>query len=298
MIECRAPISEQELQQYYHLRWRILRQPWQQPEGSEQDELEQQSYHRILVDENNTIVAVARLHLVSQHQAQIRYMAVAEQAQGKGFGRQILIALEQLALTLGCCEISLNARENALGFYQSLDYQNQGFSHQLYQSIKHFKMIKTISHLKQSSKEVELAKQLQATWHQTILMSKAMNVEVCHFDGETMQTSCDLVFNKNLHNTMFAGSIYTLATLTGWGWVYCQLELAGYQGDIVLADANIRYHAPLHGVAIARTSVNLVKGSAHALASSKKARFNITVEVLCGEHVVATFSGLYVALAK
>ncbi len=295
MNECRAPQNADEFQQYYQLRWQVLRKPWQQPLGSEQDELEQQAFHRIIISPKQQILAVARLHLTSQHQAQIRYMAVAEQAQGQGYGKQIICALEQLAEELGVKEISLNAREHALGFYQSMNYQSHGFSHLLYQQIKHFNMSKQLP--KDDNDYSNLANALQQTWHKTIAMSKAMNVEVCYFDGKKIQTSSDLIFNKNLHNTMFAGSIYTLATLTGWGWVYTQVSLENIQADIVLADANIRYHAPIKGVAIARTSVEQVVGSALKLRESAKTRFKINVEVLCGEQLVASFQGVYFAIA-
>ena len=295
MNKCRAPQTDAEFEHYYQLRWQILRKPWQQPLGSEQDELEGQSYHRMLVTPDNSIVAVGRLHLVDQHHAQIRYMAVAEIGQGKGYGAKVLAELERLATMLGVIHLELNAREIALGFYQKLGYQSLGPSHLLYNEIQHFKMHKILD--KKASANFNLAQELQQTWHQTIPMSKAMNVQICHFDEQELRTSSDLLFNKNLHNTMFAGSIYTLATLTGWGWVYCQLALHKQQADIVLADANIRYHAPIKGVAIARTAIELVQDDAKRLATSNKARFTITVEISCGDQVVARFVGLYVDIA-
>ena len=61
----------------------MLRQPWQQPLGSEKDELESQSYHRVILDDMDNIVGVGRLHKYKQNSAQIRYMAICETAQGK-----------------------------------------------------------------------------------------------------------------------------------------------------------------------------------------------------------------------
>ena len=77
MYKCRAPKNKAELAQYYHLRWQVLRQPWQQPKGSEKDDLEAQSYHRVIVDDMDNIVGVGRLHKSSQYEAQIRYMAIS-----------------------------------------------------------------------------------------------------------------------------------------------------------------------------------------------------------------------------
>ena len=296
MYKCRAPKNQDEFDAYYQLRWTLLRKPWQQPPGSEQDDLEGQSYHRLIVDDMDNIVGVGRLHKCGQHSAQIRYMAVEESTQGYGAGRLLLEALEHLATKVGARHISLNARKNAVGFYQSLGYENEGFSHTLYESIEHYKMTKQLASNKTHLIEKSLA--LQEIWHQTIPLSRAMNINISYFDQQELITNCEPTFNKNLHNTMFAGSIYTLATLTGWGWVYFALQQYQQQADIVLAEGNIRYLAPLAGVAYARTSLTLVTGNGDALKLGKNARFNIEVEVCCGDKVVAKFTGNYVAVLK
>ncbi len=296
MNVCRAPKNEQEFAQYYQLRWQTLRQPWQQPKGSELDSLEQQSIHRAIFDESNAIIAIGRLHFANQHQAQVRYVAVKDGCHGKGLGKQIMLELELIAKHYGAKEIKLKARENAVDFYLALAYQLKDFSHLLYDEIKHFTMVKLLSF--ETAKHQQLAKKLQDTWHNTIAVSKAMNIEVCLFDGERILTSCDHQFNKNLHQTMFAGSIYTLATLTGWGWVYCQLALLGLDADIVLADANIRYKKPLKGVAQAVTSTSSTTGDLTTIKERGKARITLQVNVSCGEEVVATFNGVYFAMMK
>ncbi|MGB2741113.1 MAG: bifunctional GNAT family N-acetyltransferase/hotdog fold thioesterase [Cognaticolwellia sp.] len=294
MYQCRAPKNKAELAQYYHLRWQILRAPWQQPNGSEKDDLEAQSYHRVIVDDMDNIVGVSRLHNVNQQRAQIRYMAISENAQGKGIGKLLLVEMERIASQVGVKTIELNARANAIGFYQQLGYIDNGYSHTLYGEVSHNKMTKVIaspaSHL---SKETN---KLQQLWHQTIPLSKAMNINIAYFDRQQLITQCEPTFNKNLHNTMFAGSIYTLATLTGWGWVYFALQTQ--EADIVLAEGNIRYIAPLSGVAYAKTSSDLVLGDGEPLINGKNARFNIEVQVCCADKVVAIFNGSYVAVAK
>jgi thioesterase domain-containing protein len=296
MFECRAPKNQQEFDQYYHLRWKILRKPLNQKQGSEKDELETQSVHRAIFDVKGNIVAVARLHFSGMFSAQIRYMAVADNFQGKGLGQQLVIALEQFALNLGINQISLKAREQAVNFYQKLSYTNISFSHLLFGKIKHFNMEKKLapsrSHLDDFSAE------LQATWHKTIPMSKAMDLAIGFYDQKRLVTTCGENFNKNLHNTMFAGSIYTLATLTGWGWVYLLMQQKNLVGNIVLADANIRYHNPVEGIAFAKTGCLLSSGSVDDLKDKKKVKLHIEVQVMSGEKVAATFKGLYFVLPK
>ncbi len=296
MTSCRSPKSSEDFDKYYQLRWQVLRKPWGKPPGSEQDDLEQQSFHRMIVDENQQVLAVGRLERTSQFQGQIRYMAVSENSQGHGLGKQIISALEQQAKQLGLKSIELKARENAVGFYENIGYQQQGFSHLLFDEIKHFTMTKSLAVGELHQKE--LTHTLQSTWHETIPLSKAMNIEISYYDRAKLMTHCDPEFNKNLHNTMFAGSIYTLATLTGWGWVYLQLEQAKLLGDIVLADANIRYHAPVEGVAHGQVDFDDVAGSLAPLNEGKKAKVGLTARLYCGEQVVATFTGTYFVIPK
>jgi len=292
---CRSPKTAVEFEQYYLLRWQVLRQPWGQVLGSERDSLEQESFHRIIIDENNKVLAVGRLEKTSQFSGKIRFMAVCESAQGQGLGRKIIETLEQQAQILGITDLSLNARENALCFYQKLGYTSMGFSHLLFDEIKHFSMNKIITHEKSHLQVASMA--LQNVWHDTIPLSKAMNIHISFYDGEQLITHCDGDFNKNLHNTMFAGSIYTLATLSGWGWVYLQLRQLQLRGDIVLAKADIEYHMPIKGIGYAKVSAASVDGDFKRLNQGRNARINLTVHLYSGDNLAATFTGSYAVLA-
>jgi len=301
MNTLRAPNTAAEFAQYYQLRWQILRKPWQQVLGSEQDEHERHAIHRMIIDENDKVLAVGRLEKLTAQQGQIRYMAVGEQRQGQGLGRQIISELESHASKLGITEICLNAREQAIGFYQKLGYENQGYAHTLFDDVKHYRMIKKLtSHIKHKE---QLAQNLQALWHKTIPLSKAMDLQISYYDSCQLVTHCDADFNQNLHHTMFAGSIYTLATLTGWGWVYLamkekQQEQAKVDGDIVLAEANIRYHAPIKGLAYGQVVQKDVSGQFDNLTQGKKARIKLIAHVYCGDNIAATFTGSYFIIPK
>jgi len=295
MNVCRSPKTVPEFERYYQLRWQILRKPWDQPLGSERDGLEQESIHRMIIDTNDNVLAVGRLEKSSQFSGQIRFMAVSSKTQGQGLGQQIIAALEHQAKKLGITEVTLNAREDVIGFYQKLGYSLQGFSHLLFDEIKHFTMSKTLTHA--NNHQLQTSTALQDVWHETIPLSKAMNIQISYFDGKELIAHCDGGFNKNLHNTMFAGSIYTLATLSGWGWVYLQLQQQQLKGDIVLAKADIKYHAPIAGIGYAKVVAELVSGDFTRLTLGKNARVNLTVHLYSGEDIAATFTGSYAVLA-
>lgn len=92
------PSTSEEFKKYYNLRYEVLRKPWLQPKGSERDEEEETSLHRMIIDEpNGKAVAVGRLQFNSIEEAQIRYMAVSDEYRGKGFGRKIVKTLENIA---------------------------------------------------------------------------------------------------------------------------------------------------------------------------------------------------------
>lgn len=301
MNTLRAPNTEEEFSKYYELRWQVLRKPWQQALGSEKDDHEKDAIHRMIIDEQSTVLAVGRLEKTTDKQGQVRFMAVDEKAQGQGLGQQIIIELEQQASQLGMTEICLNARDTASAFYQKLGYENQGYSHTLFDDVKHYRMTKKLKVLEKHKKQQ--AQELQNIWHETIPLSKAMDLQISYYDGDKLVTLCDADFNQNLHHTMFAGSIYTLATLTGWGWVYLALQERqqtqnNLAGDIVLADANIRYHSPIKGLAYGQVVKEDVSGQFENLLAGKKARINLIAHVYCGEKIAATFKGSYFILPK
>jgi ribosomal protein S18 acetylase RimI-like enzyme len=139
-----SPESREDFERYYELRWRLLREPWGQPRGSERDELESQSLHLMARVDAATPVGVARLHFNSVTEAQIRYMAVDADCRGQGIGRALLKALELQARARGACLIVLHAREAAVGFYEQAGYEVVGASQRLFGIIPHFAMRKPV----------------------------------------------------------------------------------------------------------------------------------------------------------
>ena len=138
------PVSPGDFQKYYDLRWTILRAPWNQPRGSERDSRDADSTHLMMIDARDAAVAVGRLHFNSIREAQVRYMAVADGQQRRGFGKRLLQALEEKAASLGAACIVLDARETALGFYCRQGYSAEGPGHVLYNCISHVKMRKLL----------------------------------------------------------------------------------------------------------------------------------------------------------
>ena len=138
------PKTENEFKSYYQLRWDLLRAPWNQPEGSEIDDIEDQCFHLMAVDDDSEAIAVARLQFNSETEAQIRYMAVSESYQRQGIGRRLIETMEKHASASDCKKVVLDAREPAVGFYQRLGYNINEKSYLLFEQIQHFRMSKAL----------------------------------------------------------------------------------------------------------------------------------------------------------
>jgi len=144
IYEIRSPLTESEWEAYFQLRWQILRQPWEQPPGSEKDDLEESAIHRCAIA-GNKLIGVGRLHTLNERQAQIRYMATAPDFRKQGVATAILRCLEQEAQRAGVVEIILNAREQYLDFYLGLGYTIVGDAPTLYSTIKHKRLKKAVT---------------------------------------------------------------------------------------------------------------------------------------------------------
>ena len=137
------PVTPEEWDAYFHLRYEVLRKPWDQPESSSKVEDDLDAWHFALFD-GNTILACCRLHEDKPHEAQLRFMAVHAACQGQGLGKAILSHAEHFAKKKGIHRIWMNARENAIPFYLSCGYSICGEGPLLWDIIPHKMMEKKL----------------------------------------------------------------------------------------------------------------------------------------------------------
>ena len=140
----KTPESLADFEKYYQLRWEVLRAPWQQPRGSEKANDDATALHALLLNEKEEAIGVCRMHLQTPAEAQIRFMAIRPDYQGQGLGQKLLYYLENKARTAGASFITLQARENAVKFYQKCNYIVLEKTHLLFGSIQHYKMKKKL----------------------------------------------------------------------------------------------------------------------------------------------------------
>ena len=121
--------------------------------------------------------------------------------------------------------------------------------------------------------------QLQQAWYQHIPLSEKMGVRIQQYTGQKFITTMPEAGNQNPHHTLFAGSLFSLATLTGWGLIWLMLRERHLGGTIILADAHIRYSQPISGRPSAIADLGSLSGDLDRLARGRKARVQMQVEL-------------------
>ena len=140
----KEPTTSYEIDEYYKLRWEILRMPLGQDLEISKDKLEDVSHHLIALLDKKYIIGVGRIHSLNIEECQIRYMAVSKKYQRYTIGTMLLNNLESHAKKINKKYIVLHARESALNFYIKNRYNIVEKSHLLYDEIQHYLMKKEI----------------------------------------------------------------------------------------------------------------------------------------------------------
>ena len=127
-----------------------------------------------------------------------------------------------------------------------------------------------------------------------------MGMGVDGYDGRTLTVRAPLPPNRNLHGTAFAGSLFSVCVLTGWGAVWLALRERGLAGQIVVADSRIQYRKAVTGDLVCRCSPDpaSVTPGVEQLGATGRAAFELACTIDSGGKRAVTFTGDYVVHAK
>lgn len=141
-----VPEGEKVWREVRHLRWTVLRAPLGQPPGSETDDRDspgrQDVLHRVACLDDGQVVGTGRGDLLEPGVVQIRYMAVAQGCRGRGIGAAILQELESASRAWEVTRWTLEARPEAVAFYQRHGYRVVGPGKWLFNVLPHVWMTK------------------------------------------------------------------------------------------------------------------------------------------------------------
>jgi len=139
-----SPKKKEEFNQYYYFRWEYLRKALGKQLGTERDDIEDLSIHRMVLNEKKQIIAVGRVHHNTAIESQVRYFAVDKKYRRQGVGSYLMQDLESIVLRENRQIMMLNARENALSFYEILGYEISKKTNLLFGKIQHYEMKKVL----------------------------------------------------------------------------------------------------------------------------------------------------------
>ena len=137
------PIDKFLFEEYLYLRWLLLRRPLGGKRGTEIDGLENKSFHRAIVDQENNIFGVGRIHFINNI-GQIRYMAIKKEFSRIGYGSILIDSLEKIGLDKKAEKIFLNSRINAITFYKKNGYKKINKVSSSFGKIVHYRMEKIL----------------------------------------------------------------------------------------------------------------------------------------------------------
>lgn len=133
MIEIRSPQTRDEFKAYYDVRYRVLREPWGQPRGTEKDDYEAISQHFMAVDaRSGEIVGVVKLFEKQPGVGWFSHLAVTGRRQRQGVGKRLLQAVEQAARERGFTLLGCQSRLNTTAYFEKSGYHIAGLPTQYF----------------------------------------------------------------------------------------------------------------------------------------------------------------------
>ncbi|HKJ51776.1 MAG TPA: YiiD C-terminal domain-containing protein [Gammaproteobacteria bacterium] len=140
------------------------------------------------------------------------------------------------------------------------------------------------------------AASLQQKIRASIPLSEAMQFTIESLDSEAIRVSAPLEPNINIHGTGFAGSIYSIAVLTGWALCTHILEDAGIDAELVVAKAEIRYRAPVTGELNCTAKVDAGARDLFLRATRGQSKGLLQLEIAVGDTPQAVLNATFCAL--
>lgn len=141
------------------------------------------------------------------------------------------------------------------------------------------------------------AEKLQHKIRESIPLSEAMEFSIDELSCEAISVRAPLGPNINIHGTGFAGSIYSLAILTGWALCAHILEQAAVDAELVVAKAEIRYRAPVTGDLRCATAAVAERREAF-LRGAREGKGVLTLEIEVGGDRQAVLQATFCAISR
>ena len=131
-----------------------------------------------------------------------------------------------------------------------------------------------------------------------IPLSESMQFSIDQLDPAGIRVSAPLSPNINIHGTGFAGSLYSVAVLTGWALCTHLIDEAGIDADLVVARAEISYRAPVNGDIECRCCASVAQRELFLQAIQERGKGKLSLDITVGDLPQANLQATFVAIAR
>ena len=142
------------------------------------------------------------------------------------------------------------------------------------------------------------AKALEQKIRGSIPLSDAMQFHIEALGLEAIEVVAPLPPNVNIHGTGFAGSIYSVAVLTGWALCTHILEALEIDAELVVARAEIKYRAPVTGELRCQTGAESSARDSFLQDIRERGKGVLQLHITVGGRPDAVLDATYCAIAR
>lgn len=136
--------------------------------------------------------------------------------------------------------------------------------------------------------------------HSSIPITQSMGIEVTDYTGDKIVFSAPLDKNRNDKGTAFAGSLYSLLVLTGWGFVTLGLEDEGVDARVVIHKGEITYFKPVREhnfeACCRRPGAGAWDQFKNNLINESKGKIGLIIEIAAFGEIMVRFDAVYYGL--
>ncbi len=139
--------------------------------------------------------------------------------------------------------------------------------------------------------------ELQQVLHNEIPLTQTIGIRVTECSPQRIELTAPLEPNINHKCTAFGGSLYSVAVLCGWGFVYQQMKLNQLTGHIVIQSSEVNYLLPVDGEIRAACELkesSVINRFIKNYKRKGRARIHLPVEILFNNKTAVAFRGQYV----
>ena len=142
------------------------------------------------------------------------------------------------------------------------------------------------------------AADLTSKIREAIPLSESMQFSIDRLDTGGIRVSAPLTPNINIHGTGFAGSIYSVAVLTGWALCTHIIDDSNIDADLVVGRAEISYRAPVTGDIDCHCDIDDQQREVFLQTFHERGKAKLVLDIEIGDLPQARLQATFVAIAR